>query len=209
MGERRCGYCRDYNHMAPECPTRLGQIDMLARHVGAERRRIVEMLIASGFGEGAIVNAYNYRTGDYGPAIISDPNDAIEWNSLDSPSNLKYCKQVRTMLQSFSGYWPAPSPNIKDYDRLMLFRVMQDVNVKAYFLSNGADEVNVSIHVSQMDKSYLTGNQANTTRPNWSWSRPTELLSPSTDGQVDMARVLKPYRLPDRLKKGGKVTPKV
>ena len=200
MGDRQCGYCREYNHNQSVCRVRLSQIEAVRRHVGGERLRQVQLLIASGYGSGAIVEAYDYHSGDYVNCIISDPNECIHsyFGNYLEYRNVKYKKTVRTILKSASGYYPE-TPN--GCDDLIRYQHVAYININVMPLHDMSRNITASICITTLDRSLLHPTLKDYNRPLYSWDRPSKLLSPSNDGQPDMGRVLRDFQSHDRLDK--------
>lgn len=201
MSDRLCGYCRNAGHTNRVCPTRLGQVEEMRRHVGKQRLELIKHLKASGFGDGAMISAYDWQLGNNTTMIIVDMNRAVAdyHNSLWESKNIKYCKQTRLTLRCITSTMP-DSPlgarfvnYLSNNEFYVIARPLEQPNreVACYFRLNALTSCDRSRDVNMHY---------------YSWERQSELLVPSYDGEIDMAIVNTPFLVPDRL--GGQhVTP--
>lgn len=195
---RRCGYCREYNHDSSKCNKRLSTIEHVLNHYYNERKRIVEALIASGFGTGAMVQLYDYFAGQEMACIITDPNDCLERNSLHEYRNVKYSKQVNTTFRSITGYFP----RFDDWSNIKTM-TSNTVMITAVPVSGSQSTVTGYIHVADLDRSFLH-NDHRPQKTSFSWERTGSLLVPSFDGHADVEALKKPVHIHERLDKKNK-----
>lgn len=194
MSNRLCGYCRAGGHTSRVCPTRLGQIEEMRRHVGRQRLELIQHLKSSGFGEGALVSGYDWGLGNNVTMMITDMNRAVAdyHNSLWESKNIKYSKQSRLTLRCIASTTPDSPLGTRfvhyhsSNEFYVIARPLEAPNreVACYFRLNALTSCERSRH---SDLRY------------YSWERNSELLVPSYDGEIDMAIVNATFRLPDRL----------
>lgn len=207
MTERRCGYCREYNHTFTLCPLRLSLIDTIQRHVAIERIATVKTLIANGYGAGAIANCFNYRKGEYEPCAIADPNEAIyiDPSSMVDYNKRRYSKQVYVKLFSSTGNFP-----IHNSHQSITQCLSHQLSFRAIPIASSESPFMATIECSYLtDRTYLGGGMKSYNRKDfYSWEHYSSLLVPSYDGEVDMERVMQPFHIHERLtRNGGKVSP--
>lgn len=196
MSDRRCGYCRQFNHTFPQCPNRLAEIDAIKRHIVGERRRVNQMLIDSGYGIGAIITAYDYRSGEMINCVITPSSfESIgHYNQFFENRPVKYEKRVKTYLFSFSG-----ADHTGDVGHTCTRSLRTTVSFKATPLALGIEDCTVNVHVSTL----VGHNNVEAVRvPSYAWMRYSEVMAPSNDGEVDMEMVYSNTRVNTRLTKG-------
>mgnify|MGYP003334968397 CR=1 FL=1 len=192
---RKCGYCREMGHVASKCHVKNREIETLRRHVGEERKRILEILIANGAGVGAIVAGHHYNVEGEVPCFVTQEalNSAISlWtNSLFTMNNMKYCKRVRVDLNTFSGVL---EPDIDN------FRFMHQYNIAldAIPLDTSLDACRVHLPITVLRKG-TEGNKYHNAMPTYTWQRHGSILSPSYEGEIDMKAVGMAFTVSNRL----------
>ena len=193
MSTRLCGYCRGTGHNYTACEERLGLIDTIRRHVGSERRRIVEMMIAGGFGVGALVEAWSYEDGCNVTCVITDPNAAAIGRryTLVEYRNVKYSKKVRVDLGSLSGYFPESN--------LVANRILGSYGLLVTPLTGASSSVATTINAGQLPAGMREPSALAKTPSHYGWDRYVNLLVPSYDGEVDIELLNEKFRLHDRL----------
>lgn len=192
---RKCGYCRAVGHVASKCEVKLAEIDTLRRHVGGERKRMVEILINNGAGVGAIVGGYHYEREGEVPCFVTQEslNSAVSaWNnSMHSMYNLKYSKRVRVDLNTFSGIVQKELDNFR-YKHEYL------ISLDVTPLDSTLDACRVYLPITILQKG-TESNKWHAGIPNYSWHRHGTILSPSYDGEVDMKVVGTAFTVSNRL----------
>lgn len=193
MGDRRCGYCREYGHNFAKCNSRLTIIDNIRKFIGAERKGIMEMMLRSGVGVGAIVTAYSFGSGEFIPCLVTqDSIDSVAtcWrNSFLDFRSVKYSKQVRTVLRTGTLYRNPDnheSVDIRDFNQVSF-------NVTPL---SGCD-ASLPATMRVLNGKIVTGVQ-----PTYSWERYGEILSDSYDGEVNMDKLMEKFRIHERLTRG-------
>lgn len=193
---RRCGYCRDYGHDFSKCSLRIGTKEAILKHVYNERKRIIEMMIGSGFGVGAMVNLYCYGQG-MTPCIITDPNETIRdlyHGMLAECRMVKYSKQVAVTFRSFTGH----IPQLQNWERMQVSSP-PSLTIRATPITGTSSSISGYVHITSFDRKYITGNQLEAKSNSYTWERCGELLAPSYDGEVNLEAIAGPVILHDRL----------
>lgn len=188
MSDRLCGYCRLPDHTKNKCPMRLDQIEIIRRHIGAQRKLAQEILLANGIGPGAIITAYDAWSGEETPCIIAtlEPYDmGIEYR------NIKYKKQVRATLGVLGDIAPDTKHELIRYQKKAKIAVdvfsMADSskNMTAYFTLDS-----LANPIVQFVRGAYRG---------WDYNKPSTVLSPSDSQEINMDHVMRPFQLHERL----------
>jgi len=195
---RKCGYCRDVGHMMPDCKLRLEQIDMIRRHVVMQRQDIARLMPLNGFGIGAIVNAYDYLSGEEIPCILTqDSLDTAMSQNFVEYRIVKYSKQARATLLNYSGrgYEELNNNLVTSVERSGLAMTVTPLDPM-----HPTGKLPCTLHISDLKIGGVTNTQG-TKRDGW-WSRYCELLSPSSEGEPSKVALLFPVHLHERIGNG-------
>ncbi len=170
MSERRCGYCRDYGHTANKCVAKESLRQAIAHHVLNERRRQSEILTAAGFGVGAIICDGNDESKLF---LIENHNHTTRRNDLFDYRQVKYSKEVRITLQSFTGELHGPKENLLNVN----------INNRNYTLISATYMGNMT----EAECFEITRDQVGLTNSvyGYSWYSKCKLVSPSYDAPED------------------------
>lgn len=163
---KRCGYCREYNHQKPKCPTILSEIETIRKYIPLELWRVHNALVEHGFGLGAMVEVGDWD-GQKRVCIIDSLRNITAGGSYPDFRNVKYSKQVRTRLKNFSGQFlpdGMPIPNNVSFDR------RQELSFQCLDPSNPSRRISATVTAD------LIGFGA---KPLYMWTTPAVLLSPS------------------------------
>jgi hypothetical protein len=170
---------------------------MLQRHIGKERLEIATRLRDSGLGNGAIVEAYDWYTSSFAPCIITDFNESATTyhNNVFDSRKIKLSKRVRVTLYSYSGGW---GEYTKDYSHGN--HVKESITVLARPLHDTSRTIVASVKLSD-----LPAFNRNASGKIYSWERWSNILSHSTDGDVDMNMLSTQFILNERLCRKGDI----
>ena len=190
MNERRCGYCRDYGHTAAKCATKRNLRSVIGYHALNESMALSKALSEAGFGPGAIIK----REGDECLYLIENHNFLNDRNAYFEERNVKYSKQVRITLHSFTGKVHTPP----EYSLVATMNRRAYVVIIATDMTNMSEESYFQIMVKQAGINDIENSSY------YSWYRRCDLVVPSYD-QCENSNHDRPIFLPQRLRSSGEV----
>lgn len=196
MNTRQCGYCRAVGHNKSNCEYRLNIIDTIRRHVGAERTALSYALLKHGYGVGAIVTGYSYLHGGMINCLVTqeslDKLFEYETNVVEY-RNIKYTKKVRVSL------YHKLTPCVSTLHEDIFTYIRGNVQMPVTPLEMGGENAVATIMIDDLGS-------VNPCRRDY-WSMPSQVLSPSSDGEFSMESMNKKFRLHERLTDKMHVTP--
>jgi len=188
MNERRCGYCRDYGHTVAKCATKRNLRRAIGYHTLNESMAISQALSGAGFGPGAIIK----REGDDSLYLIENHNFLNGRNDYYDERNVKYSKQVRITLHSFTGkvHTPPECSLITTMNRRAF------VAIVATDMTNMSEESYFQIMAKQAGINDIESSSF------YSWYNRCELVAPSYD-PCENSNHDRAIFLPQRLRSSG------
>lgn len=195
MSDRRCGYCREYGHMASKCKILSGQKEAILNHVAGERYALHNLLLENGVGLGTILRQTHYD-GTVKEYVITSLLPLVQ-DRMDVLSEYrihKYRKSVNVTLRSWTGINHSEHNLPEDYIRT---QHMDRIFVPARSLTDMSSQDFCLLYVSRLEK-----------KPDWAHGRnmhlwggsPAEILCHSSDTDVTQKDCIeKGIRFHDRL----------
>lgn len=188
MSDRLCGYCRQLNHTKNKCPVRIEQIDIIRRSVGQQRKLAQQILLANGIGPGAIIGVTDSWTGEKIPCIVS----ALETYDLGIEyRNIKYKKQVRVSL-SFLG---DTMPDTKH--EFVRWMPKSKIGLTVFSLADPSKDMFAYFTLDSLENPIVDFKRG--VYRGWDYNNPSTILSKSDETEVNMAHILRPFQLHERL----------
>lgn len=196
--EKNCGFCRGPGHTKSKCSQLKAELNAIRIHVPAERKAIHDILLANGYGTGAIVNIREWGGDEKMPAVIPTMNFFSTNHRFDliDLRKVKYNARDKVTLHSFSGNNFA-APYIPEAPKNeILIRYLESVKIPAYHLHDMSRTVYATVVFSDLLNVPDTRQKS---LSNYRWEETSELLSPSQDTDLELDLLLQNVRVSQRL----------
>jgi hypothetical protein len=195
MSDRLCGYCRKPGHSVPKCEIKKKQLDTILTMVPRQRKLIHDIAIQNGIGPGALVNAYDWWTGEDVLCVVpSLKNMFTHASQLVTYKDVKYSKKVISMIR-VANIDELPSGDSHDLIRWIKLDRFQ---VECYPLHDMSKTMTANFYIRSLPNrpsAYKTDGPIN----QYFGDRHSAIVSPSYDTDVVDSDFLGDIVIDDRL----------